>query len=242
MPIDVTLGGQNLTLDNPNAVLGLLGTILQSRARQQTGNKEEQERQRLQESLAGFQIPGVEDTTPKSFEEVANRYRGARSRGEGQDPELLFSQPSPKPQVTNLRQLVDIIQGIKGLPSEFAGQLVSRLTGIPDQSQQQAEGLLKLRLAAQAQERGEALEEKRAGRKSMEESRQEQLGLQKEKVEGQKFQRLANLSAALERAPLNAPDLRKKLSELYLRELMTLEGEGETPSLPGIKVKFTRVK
>lgn len=152
MATDVTLGGQKFSVDNPNQIMGLLDNFMKLQMAQQLQGKQEAEKQSLLQTLQGYDLsPAGEAGPAKNFEELGSRYKGTSGeRDESGNPIPIFEAPKSKPQVTNLRQLVDVIQGMKGLPPEYAGAIVSRLTGIPDQSQVQAENLTKLRATLQA--------------------------------------------------------------------------------------------
>ena len=156
MAYDITLGGQTFAMDNPALVLGLLDNIAKVQKGQQDTKKQEEQHQKLLDTLAKYDISPP--TTNKSFEDVARNYRGAVSQGEGQYPEEVFEKP--RPQVRNLKQLTEIIQGLKGLPQEYAGSIISRLTGIADQSQQQLEAITKLRAALSQPSKEATLQQK----------------------------------------------------------------------------------
>src|SRR5574341_2392321 len=115
MPYDILgLGDRPFTVENPNAVLGLFDNLLRPRQAEEKINRELRERSRLLQSLQQFQLGG-EEPAPSTFEDFATRYRGARSRGEGEYPEILLESAQDKHQFRNLRQLVDVDQRIKGL-------------------------------------------------------------------------------------------------------------------------------
>ena len=234
---EFTLGGQNFTSDNPVQVLGLLDNLMRVKMAQDEQNRALTERSRVLEELQRYNIVPPR-TAPQSFEELGRDYQGAVSGGEGEFP-TLRPMPAAKPQVSNLRQLADVIQGLKGLPSEYAGQIVSRLTGIPDQSQAQQEAIIKLRAALSAPEKEAAREQKSAQAEATQRYRDEQLNLAKDKQSEQRFRRVQILSQAL--GQTLDPALKQRLSQMYLSELLSLSGEaGAEDKGTGINAKWTK--
>ena len=229
MAYDITLGGQQFSLDNPQVVLSLLDNLAKIQSAKADEKKKEEQHQKILDTLQKYDISP--EKGKQTFEDVARDYRGAVSQGEGQYPKEQFAQP--KAQVTNLRQLVDVIQGLKGLPQEYAGALISRLTGIPDQSQQQMEQMLKLRSALAAPEKEAALQQKKESAASLEDYRKQQLELQGQKLKEQKFNRVRVLSQALN-TTIN-PDLKQQLGKMYLKEIMDLLGEEAPPSITNLR-------
>ena len=231
MAYDVTLGGQNFTLDNPQVVLGLLDNLAKIQSAKADEKKKTEQHQKILDTLEKYNISDKDEGPAKSFEELGRRYRGTTGERDADGHPIPKFESERKPQVTNLRQLVDVIQGLKGLPQEYAGALISRLTGIPDQSEKQMEGMLKLRAALSAPEKEAAIEQKKSAQASLEDFRKQQLGLQADKLKEQKFGRIRVLSQALN-TTLD-PNLKQQLGKMYLKEMMDLLGsEGITPTTP----------
>lgn len=232
------LGEQPFSVENPGHVLGLVDNLMRIRMAQDAQNRELNERSRLLQELQRYNLVPPRGA-PQTFEDVGRNYRGAVSQGEGQYPIEQFAEPERKPQVSNLRQLADVIQGLKGLPTEYAGQIVSRLTGIPDQSQAQQEAIIKLRAALLAPDKEAALEQKYAQSEATQRYRDEQLNLARDRQSEQRFRRLQILSGALGQAL--DPAIKQSLSQMYLAELLSLTGEGGAEGkATGINVKWTK--
>ena len=234
---EFTLGGQNFTSDNPVQVLGLLDNLMRVKMAQDEQNRALTERSRVLEELQRYNIVPPR-TAPQSFEELGRDYQGAVSGGEGEFP-TLRPMPAAKPQVSNLRQLADVIQGLKGLPSEYAGQIVSRLTGIPDQSQAQQEAIIKLRAALAAPEKEAAREQKTAQAEATERYRSEQLEIAKERITENRYKKLDIIGDRLDKTL--DPVMKQYLSKLFFAELLSLSGEaGAEDKGTGINVKWTK--
>lgn len=222
MAYDVTLGGQNITVDNPNQIMGLLDNFLKIQMAQQLQQKQEGEKQSLLQTLQGYNLSPAEEGPPRTGEEVMSRYSGAVSKGEGQYPEEQFTAPTRKPQVTNLRQLVDVIQGLKGLPPEYASAIVGRLTGIADPSEAQNEQLLRLRESIRQPQQEEVLRLREEKQKATEKAGEEKLTQQRELT-------LKRLKAtALSNIIKNSPSLaeRKSATEELMKLLVGEESVG----------------
>ena len=198
----------------------LEGLSPQQQMQAQQSLQMEMEKQRLLQTLAKYDInPG--DNKPQSFEELGSRYQGTTGEyDQGGYPVPKFS-GGGKPQVSNLRQLVDVIQALKGLPQEYAGSIISKLTGLPDPSQTQAESLLKLR-DQQLQPQREALAlQKQQHETSLAQYREQQINLQKEALHNNVRQWIETYHKIVE----TTSDVEmKKAAKEKLKQLMAVEG------------------
>jgi len=230
MAYDVTLGDQQFPVDNPNVLFGLIDNLAKMQQNQQVKLKQDADRNKLLESLASYDINPMGGGQASSFEELGSRYQGTTGEyDEGGHPIPKFS-GGGKPQVRNLKQLVEVIQGLKGLPQEYSGAIISRLTGIADPSQAQTEAVTKLRASLLEKDKTANLEQKKAQATATDEYRKQQIDLRKEALNNQRIQRINVLSNALEKT--THPLLKQKLAEMYMNELTAMaSGEGAAPTL-----------
>lgn len=231
---DVILGGQQIAVDDPSKIMGMLDNLLKIQMASKLREKQEEEKQSLLQTLQGYNLSPAEEGPPKSFEEAGQRYRGAVSGGEGKSPELQFSKGEGKPQVTNLRQLVDVIQGLKGLPPEYASAIVGRLTGIADPSEVQNEKLLRLRASLSDPYKEEALRLKEEKQKATEKAGEEKITQQREMM----LKRLkATALSNIIKSSIN-PKERQSATEELMKLLVGEESSVAGGGTPNFTVKW----
>ncbi len=216
---DVILGGQTLKVDNP---ISLLQMLLSNKQKKDEITKKQTDKDKLLKILEGYNL-GEKEGPPKAFEELGRRYQGTTGEyDEGGYPVAKFTGKEAKPQVGNLRQLVDVIQGLKGLPQEYAGSIVSRLTGIPDASKEQTEALVRLRAQIAAPQQQQALEQKQLQQQQLKEYRDAMLTAKE--GGGEKQQKINILKAVLG----GSTDMKQKqVAAKMLMEMLMSEGGGE---------------